>query len=543
MTKKDTSKKFSRVRIVLIYLLIGGLWIILTDVFIQGIITNVETLSLYQTYKGWFFVIITALALHILIKKHDEELKVIQRESDISNELLQKLFDRIPAMITIYNPKLDNFSVNKAFEKNLGYTKQDAKEIDLLKRTYPDSSKREEVIDFMSNPGPEWREFTITAKDGRKVVSSWSNIRLSDDTQIGIGLDMTEIVEKEKKLSQSKKLLERTINSLKESVILVEPETRIIQDCNQSTVDLFGYSREELIGNRTEILHVDEESFQKFEEIGINDLENKNYFQTQYQLTKKSGDVFYSDHTVSFVKNGDGDRQVAVSVIRDISDQKKYEQELKTSIEEKEILLQEIHHRVKNNLALVVSFLWLQKEKVKNEYLNHIFHDNILRIKSIALIHELLYESDRLSEIDIKTYFSDLIEATRNTINARENVNIKLVCDRFYLNVNQVLPSALIVNELVTNSFKHAFSESEVNDPAILIEVSQLDEKVSISVKDNGIGIPENFGVEHHSIGYNLIHSLLKQLDADFKIRKEEGTSVSFSFGKKEIKGAASGMI
>ena len=83
-------------------------------------IADVDTLTLYQTYKGWFFVTITAVALYILIKKHDQEVKRIEQESSKNIELLQKLFDRIPAMITMYNPNLENFTVNKAFESRLG---------------------------------------------------------------------------------------------------------------------------------------------------------------------------------------------------------------------------------------------------------------------------------------------------------------------------------------------------------------------------------------------------------------------------------------
>lgn len=543
MAEKSRSKRYSPIKIILFYLLIGGLWIILTDYLIHDMISDIETLTVYQTFKGWFFVIITAVALYVLIKKHDKELSIIERESDVYNELLQKLFDRIPAMITMYNPNLESFTVNKAFQNKLGYTNQDVEEMDILKHTYPDPSIRKEVIDFMGKPGQKWKEFAITAKNGKQFFSSWSNIRLSDDTQIGIGLDLTEIKEKEYELSESKRLLEKTLNNLNESVILVEPETRVILECNKATEKLFGYSKEELIGKTTKRIHVNEEHYKQFDEIGKNDLETKNNFQTEYKLKKKSGEVFYSDHTVTFVTDNKGNNQVAVSVIRDISDQKKYEQELKSSLEEKETLLQEIHHRVKNNLALVVSFLWLQKDKVKDEYLNHIFSDNILRIKSIALIHELLYESESLSEIEVTTYFQELINAIKNTLQSEMEVTIELESEGIFLNVNQALPCALIVNELISNALKHAFEEENEKDRFIHVNISEVDEDVYVRVSDNGVGIPDTFGTENYSMGYNLINALVKQLDADFKIKGMHGTTAVISFTKKEVRGAASGMI
>lgn len=543
MGNKKGNTRYSPLKIILIYLLIGGLWIVLTDYIIESIITDVETLTLYQTYKGWFFVIVTASGLYFLIKKHDKELKKIEREGDVYNEFLNKLFDRIPAMITVYNPSLDEFTVNKAFEEILGYSNKDARELDLLKRAYPDDTMRQEVLEFMWKPGREWREFPTTAKNGEEIISSWSNIRLSDNTQIGLGLDLREIKEKENKLTESKRLLEKILNSLKESVILVEPDTRVIRDCNQATVELFGYSKDELIGNTTRILHLGDEYFNKFDELGFQELDQKNYFQTEFRLKKKNGDIIDSDHTVTFVNNEEGIKDMAVSVIRDISDQKKYERDLKSSLKEKETLLQEVHHRVKNNLALVVSFLWLQKNNVEDEYLSHNFSDIILRIKSIALIHELLYESESLSEIKLSTYFEKLINATRDTIQNGMEVEIELKSEGIYLNVNQALPCALIVNELISNALKHAFKNEFQKNPNITIDISEVDDEVYLQVSDNGVGIPDSFGSESYSMGYNLIDALLKQLDADFKITGTDGTTATISFEKKEIRGAASGMI
>jgi PAS domain S-box-containing protein len=507
-------------------------------------ITDIETLTVYQTYKGWFFVIITSVALYVLIKKHDKELSKIERESDVYDELLQKLFDRIPVMITMYQPNFESFTVNKAFESRLGFKNKDIKQIDaFFEDLFPNPEIRQEVFDYMGNPGKKWREFILTSIEGEKVQTSWSNIRLSDNTQIGIGLDLTEIKQKEHELTESKRLLEKIVNTLKESVILVEPETRVIRDCNQTTVEIFGYSKDELIGNTTELLHVDDEHFKIFDDLGVNELEDKNYFQTEFKLKKKNGDFFDSDHTVTFVNDEEGIKDVAVSVIRDISTQKQYERELMNSLKEKETLLQEVHHRVKNNLALVVSFLWLQKEKVQDEYLNNIFADNILRIKSIALIHELLYQSEQLSEIEVKTYFKELIGAIRDTLQPQMEVNIKLECEGIFLNVNQALPCALIVNELISNALKHAFQEENGKDPLIHVNISEVDEEVYLKVSDNGVGIPDSFSPENYSMGYNLINALVKQLEADFKIKGMGGTTAVISFEKKEVRGAASGMI
>ena len=543
MATADRILKLSPLRIIGIYLLIGVSWILLTDSLIQRFVTDLDTLSLIQTYKGWLFVSLSAIVFYFLISLHDRELKRTQRESSVKSELFQKLFDRIPAMITLYNPRLEQFTVNNAFVETLGYTNEDVAEMDLLERAYPDPKIREEATKHMSSPGKEWKEFSVTAKDGKEVISSWSNIRLSNDFQLGIGLDLTEVKQKETEITESKRLLAKILNSLKECVILVEPETRVIKDCNQATIDLFGYSREELIGSTTRILHLDDDHFRRFDELGEDGLESDNFFQTEYALKRKNGDVFDSDQTVTFVRDEQGRTEAAVSVVRDISSQKQYERRLEASLREKETLLQEVHHRVKNNLALVVSFLWLQKDKIADDEISKIFADNILRIKSIALIHEILYKSEKLSQINLANYYEDLMETIETTRGPDSDIDISHECDEIYLNVNQALPSALIVNELISNSLQHAFPNGSPKNKTINLKIWTADKKITLKIEDNGTGLPAEFCEDDYSLGYSIIHTLFRQLNADYDIKTDNGTCVTFSFDRKEVAGSASSII
>lgn len=513
----------------------------ITDLLVQTIASDFYSLSHYQTYKGWFYIIITSIALYFLIKRHDEELQDFRKETNIYNEFIDKLFDRIPAMITVYDPKLNSFRVNREFEKVIGWSTEDVNEIDLLKACYPNPELRKDVIKFMNNPETGWKEFNTVTKDGEEVISSWTNIRLSDETQIGIGIDLRELKKSEAELRESEQLLEKIFESLEESVILVEPETRKIVECNKATERIFGYSKSELTGNTTEMLHINKEKFDEFDRIGHKELNEKRSFQTEFKLIRKNGEIFDSDHTVTFVYDEAGETLVAVSVVRDITKQKEYERQLKTSLNEKETLLQEVHHRVKNNLALVVSFLWLQREKLDDHDLKDMLAENIMRVKSIALIHEILYNSELLSEIEVETYFGELIDAIQDTIDSVIDVSIKLECDGITLNVNQAVPCALILSELVSNSLKHAFTNQD--EGTIVITVNEVENKIHASVSDNGKGIPEDFGEEDYSMGYNIIHSLISQLDAEVNVKSSEGMTVSFSFPKKEVRGATSSLI
>lgn len=233
-------------------------------------------------------------------------------------------------MITIYDPNLEEFDVNEEFEKVIGWTNEEINEqnLDLLEICYPDFNVREKAVEFMNSPGVGWKEFPMVTKSGDQIPTSWTNIKLTDDTSVGIGIDMTEIKASQAKVRESRELLQKTIESLKASLIMLEPESRTIIDCNKSTIEMFGYDREELIGSSTKKLHISDEMFKKFDDISLGPLQRNGVFQTEFQMQKKDGSRIFTDHTVSFVYDDNGDVDKVVSVIRDITKQKRYQKEL-----------------------------------------------------------------------------------------------------------------------------------------------------------------------------------------------------------------------
>ncbi|MDZ7715182.1 MAG: PAS domain S-box protein [Balneolaceae bacterium] len=335
MAQKNIHLHLSPLKITVIYLVVAGLWIVFSDNILESLVTDQQTLSTFQTYKGLFYVLITSLGLYYLIKEHHEQ--IVQKEKKIDNvslelsseqELKTYLFDRIPVMITVYDPALNEFDVNREFEKVTGYTNEYISDNNLLGSLYPDLDTREEAVAFMNSPGVGWKEFPVTTKEGTQIPTSWTNVKLTDDTSVGIGIDMSEIKASHAELRESKALLEKTFESLEESVILVDPETRKIVDCNKGTEKIFGYAKDELIGESTQKLHIDKENFKKFDEIGKENLQEDGVFKTGFEMQKKDGTRFYSSHTVTLVYDKDGNVEKIVSAIRDITAQKKYQKEL-----------------------------------------------------------------------------------------------------------------------------------------------------------------------------------------------------------------------
>lgn len=227
----------------------------------------------------------------------------------------------------------------------------------------------------------------------------------------------------------------------------------------------------------------------------------------------------------------------------------KYASQLNQSLQEKDALLQEVHHRVKNNLAVVSGFLQMQRLESDSDKVQETLSKSETRIKSIALIHENMYQEESLSEIDFKDYLEDLSSSIRSTIKGAEEVDIEVASDPVTLNVNQAVPCAIIINELITNSLMHAFGNNTMGkEEEKKIEVKLRDQQgtVNIEVADNGLGIPESFDLEAQpSMGFSIIKTLIEQLGAEYSVNGRNGTQFVFSFKKESGKSGplASGLI
>jgi two-component sensor histidine kinase len=228
----------------------------------------------------------------------------------------------------------------------------------------------------------------------------------------------------------------------------------------------------------------------------------------------------------------DGRVQV-LGVSSDITERKRAEELLMKSLNEKEMLLKEIHHRVKNNLQIIISLLKLQSGYVYDVRDIEIFNNSRSRIETMSLIHEKLYRTEDLSSIEISNYVKELV----NHLIKAYNINSALVdftvsSEKIYLSIDTAIPCGLIINELVNNTLKHAFPRGYRGK--ILINIKKENEIIFISIKDNGIGLPENLDEKvNKSLGLQLINTLIKQLDGVLEIYKNNGTEFVIKF--KEI--------
>lgn len=221
----------------------------------------------------------------------------------------------------------------------------------------------------------------------------------------------------------------------------------------------------------------------------------------------------------------------AIEYIRDITNRKITENRLKESLREKDILLRELHHRVKNNLQVISSLLNLQANHTSDAATREMFRETQRRIRSMALVHEQLYQSANLSRINFASYLDHLSSHLFQSCGvSTHRVQLKKQTEEIFLEVNTAIPLGMIFNELLTNSLKHAFpGEKEGEIRVILTRVDA--NRCLLEVADNGVGLPEDLSLEEsQTLGLQIVHTLSQQIQAEIKIERSQGTSFQIFF-------------
>ncbi|WP_414527682.1 PAS domain S-box protein [Nodularia chucula] len=301
---------------------------------------------------------------------------------------------------------------------------------------------------------------------------------------------------------------------------------------NQKLCDIVGYKSEELYRlSFQDITYGDdlEDDINYVNQILAGEIDS---YSLEKRYLRKDISLVWTNITVSLIREVDGEPKYFISVVEDISDRKHSQEKIKASLLEKEVLLKEIYHRVKNNLQVISSLLNLQSAYIKNSEDMVIFQQSQQRIASMALVHEKMYQSPDLAKINLHEYVQDLVSSLCSCYELNTNVillDINVGQDIF-LNLDAAIPCSLIIHELVSNAFKHAFvgtNKGEVN-----IEITKNHEnQIILIVKDNGIGLPANFDFQNTaSLGWELIDALTSQLSGSINIKSDIGVEFKIDF-------------
>ena len=333
-------------------------------------------------------------------------------------------------------------------------------------------------------------------------------------------------------LKYSKQILQLTIQSTPIGICTIDLKGQFLS-VNQAICQIFGYSDQEMLNlSAFAITHPDslEKSYTAVAQLIAGEMTSA---QIEKQYIHQSGRVIDCISRLGLVRDPDGNPLHIVAGVEDITDRKCRDEELRSSLLEKEILLKEIHHRVKNNLQLVSSLLHLQEGVIQDPKILEPFRDSQQRVKAMALIHEHLYQSDNLANINFTKYVQSLATSLfQSYFSTSSHINLQLEIAEVKLEVNVAIPCGLIINELVSNAIKYAFPNRLQGEIYIIFTIDNED-RYTLTVKDNGVGVPADLDIHNTaSLGLQIVCALTEQLEGSFELNPKGGTAFKITFPK-----------
>ncbi len=219
-----------------------------------------------------------------------------------------------------------------------------------------------------------------------------------------------------------------------------------------------------------------------------------------------------------------------LSIARDITERKKAEEQIQKNLKEKEVLLREIHHRVKNNMQVISSLLNIQSKRIEDKRAAEALQNTRKRVQSMALVHDRLYKSEDLASIDFSQYIEQISTHLFSCYRGKmERVKIKKDIKNVFIDINKAVPLGLIVNELISNSLEHAFPDKRKGE--IQVKFHRKDSGYELQISDSGVGFPKDLDfLKATSMGMQLVTSLVEQIDGDIQLSRENGTSFRITF-------------
>tara|TARA_R110000868_G_scaffold304437_3_gene565006 strand:+ start:27347 stop:29527 length:2181 start_codon:yes stop_codon:yes gene_type:complete len=448
------------------------------------------------------------------------------------------------------NPKY----ITPSIQGMLGYTLDEIYSKNLMELTHPDDVHKvqEKFMDSLDKPGItlEGALARIKHKDGswRWFDAIITNL-LHEPSINGIVdnfRDVTDKVEAENKLESVLQKLEKHLDNSPLGIVEYDSELYITK-WSEKCQEIFGWSEEEVLSKRMnafDLIYKEDVSKAtkiveelKSDEIHGNTSVNRN--------NTKSGIIVDCIWYNSTIRDKNGDVETIMSLVQDVSKDVEAEKKVQESIKEKTILLAEVHHRVKNNLAIVSGLLQLQAFNTTDNHLMKALFDSVSRIKSIALVHEQLYNSNDFANVRIDKNIRKLVNHLSSIMSRENNIEVEYELEETELNINQAIPTALFINEAVTNVYKHAFQ----NDSGGVLKIycSEVKGAITIGINDNGIGFDQKILAEtkdSQSLGFQLLEMVTQQLSGDLSIESNNGTTIKLSFlnGAKQ-KGSSAGII
>ncbi|MEA5601480.1 PAS domain S-box protein [Nostoc sp. UHCC 0252] len=522
--------------------------------------------------------------------------KKLETKLQEQNEFLRQIFENIPLMIALIDANGKLQWVNQEWESVLGWKFKDFQAGDVLEALYPNAEYRQYVINYMQDAQRNWGDFKIQVRNGDFLDTSWTNVKLSNGQIIGIGQDITERKRTElalKAQAEREQLMRTVAQRIRQSLNLQDILNATVQEVRHllgvDRVIVYQFDSE-MIGT------IMAESVEAGWTVSLGVEIHDTCFQTgagveYYQRRKRAIANIYeaglSDCHIRLLEHFEVKANLVVPILLEVSSQnpgshlwglliahqcssfreweenqldlldqltvqlaiaiqqssifeqaqtelvqrQKAEVKLRHALAEKEVLLKEVHHRVKNNLQIVSSLLQLQSQTLKDPEVIKVLRESQNRIESISLIHKNLYTSANIGQIDVGDYIQNLAASLLISYQIwPEKIALETDIDSVSLNVDQAIACGLVINELISNALKHAFPNQKAGK--ISIGLRNIGKNIEMTVRDNGIGLPDNLDWKNtDSLGLSLVYDLVtEQLEGDITLERNHGTVFKIQF-------------
>ena len=349
--------------------------------------------------------------------------------------------------------------------------------------------------------------------------------------------EIAERKQVEKALKESQQFLRRVLHSSVNGIYIYNLKNGQNDYINQQYTRLTGFTLDDINGMNkqqfAELFHPEDRS-RVFEHMGeIVRAEDEETIAIEYRFrTKDRRWIWCLSWDSVFERDNVGDTTRFIGSFIDITEGKQAEDRIKAALREKEVMLAEIHHRVKNNMQVISSLLKLQSAQIEDKKYTDMFKDSENRIKSMALVHETLYQSKDFANVDFNGYVEAITNhLIRNSATHPDKIKLKREIEDITFGLDHAIPCGLIINELITNSLKHAFPKDREGEIKITFRSMNSDE-IELTVSDDGIGIPEEMDIrETKSLGLQLVHILAEdQLEGTLELDRDGGTAFRIRF-------------